>query len=89
MANWETAISIVLGVVMRKSICRFQEVGQIAMEFMSVFATAIRFSGLVFRRPVAVPAGRYSSVPSSMVSRPDHSSACIDSLCSLKITQKV
>ncbi|KAM0953772.1 hypothetical protein DsansV1_C01g0003501 [Dioscorea sansibarensis] len=70
MANWETAISVVLGVVMRKSICRFQEVGQIAMEFMSVFATAIRFSGLVFRRPVAVPAGRFSSMP-SMVSRPD------------------
>ncbi|KAG1338105.1 hypothetical protein COCNU_04G004110 [Cocos nucifera] len=63
--NWEDAFSIVLGVIMRKSLYRFQEVGQIAMEFVSLFTSAVRFSGLVYRRPIPVSA-RYAHL-SSMV----------------------
>ncbi|KAJ0978423.1 hypothetical protein J5N97_013897 [Dioscorea zingiberensis] len=70
MASWEAAVSVVLGVIMRKSFCRFQEVGVVAMEFMSVLVTAIRFSGVVFRRPVALSARRYTPL-SSMVARHD------------------
>ncbi|XP_008809985.2 uncharacterized protein LOC103721513 [Phoenix dactylifera] len=55
MGSWEAVISVVLGVIMRKSICRFQEMGKMAMEFISVLSTALRFSGLLFRRPVPVP----------------------------------
>lgn len=70
MASWEAAVSVVLGVIMRKSFCRFQEVSQVAIEFMSVLITASRFAGVVFRRPVALSARRYSPM-SSMVSRHD------------------
>lgn len=69
MGSWEAVISVVLGVIMRKSICRFQEIGKVAKEFMSVLSTAVWFSGLVYRRPVAVTT-RYSPV-SSMVARHD------------------
>ena len=70
MGSWEAAVSVVLGVIMRKSFCRFQEVGQMAIEFMSVLFTAVRFSGVVFRRPVALSTRTYSPM-SSMVSRHD------------------
>lgn len=66
MVNWEAAFSMVLGVILRKSLYRFQEVGQIAIEFVSLFASAVRFSGLVHRRPIPVSA-RYARFSSMVV----------------------
>ncbi|WOK95855.1 hypothetical protein Cni_G04562 [Canna indica] len=56
---WEEAIYVVLGVIMRKSICRFHEAAQMAMELISLLSTAARFSGVAFRQPIPVPV-RYS-----------------------------
>ncbi|KAK8926186.1 hypothetical protein KSP39_PZI018567 [Platanthera zijinensis] len=51
MVNWDAVISVVLGVVMRKCICRFHEAGLVAVEFFAVFESVLRSSGLVFRQP--------------------------------------
>lgn len=51
MINWDEAVSIVLVVAMRKSICRLQEIEGVAMDFLSVIVSrfdspASSFSGL-------------------------------------------
>lgn len=75
MINWDDAASVVLAVVMRKSICRFQEMGVVAAEFVSVLVSAVRFSSLVFRRHVPVPT-RHPPL-STMVARHDRSGSII------------
>ncbi|KAL0914952.1 hypothetical protein M5K25_015345 [Dendrobium thyrsiflorum] len=57
MVNWEAMISVVLGVIMRKCICRFHEAGLVVMEFVSVFESALRSSGIVFWQPELVFTG--------------------------------
>lgn len=51
MVNWDSVISVVLGVIMRKCICRFHEAGLVAMEFFAIFESAFRSSSAVFRQP--------------------------------------
>ncbi|KAG0466344.1 hypothetical protein HPP92_017924 [Vanilla planifolia] len=51
MTNWEAFVSVVLGVIMRKSICRFQEASLMAMELIAIFASTLRSSSMVYMQP--------------------------------------
>jgi hypothetical protein len=46
----DCAIQVVLGVVMRRSICRLHEVVAMAVELGTALLVAVRFSGTAFRR---------------------------------------
>lgn len=51
MVTCDYMISIVLGVIMRKSISRFHEIAKISIEFiMSLLTVGISSNGLAFRR---------------------------------------
>lgn len=54
MVSWESAISVVLGVIMRKSICMLHEASKMIIEYMSVATAAVRFTGYAVRGPVWV-----------------------------------
>ncbi|VAH85888.1 unnamed protein product [Triticum turgidum subsp. durum] len=75
MSSMDCAIHVVLGVVMRRSICRLHEVVAMAVELGTVLLVAVRFSGMAFRRtpaPTQVVSGSthyyyYAPVAASMV----------------------
>nr|DAD26394.1 TPA_asm: hypothetical protein HUJ06_027862 [Nelumbo nucifera] len=77
MGRFEDGISILLGVILRKSICRLQDLGYLVMDLISVIVSTIRFSELVFRRSTAT-SGRYSPM-SSMIARHDRIAAVVSS----------
>ena len=55
MVTMDCAIHVVLGVVMRRSICGLQEVVAMAVELGTALLVAVRFSGTAFRRTTAPP----------------------------------
>lgn len=70
---WETGVWIVLGVMMRKCLCRFDELGELVSDLVSVVLSAIRFSRVMVLRSSpssSVAAARYSP-RSSMAARHD------------------
>ena len=57
MASMECVLHVLLRVMMRRSICRLQEVVDMAVDIGTALVVAVRVSGLVFgRRPPARPA---------------------------------
>ncbi|CAM0884810.1 unnamed protein product [Alopecurus aequalis] len=72
----DCAIHVVLGVVMRRSICWLHEAVAMAVELGTALLVAVRFSGTAFRRTTALSslgAGSthyyyYAPVTTSMVS---------------------
>ncbi|PKU62552.1 hypothetical protein MA16_Dca024683 [Dendrobium catenatum] len=71
MARWETTISIVMGVVIRKSLCCFAELGLVMLDLISVFTSTVRFSSFFFRQQGPFSGGSQYSPYSSMLSRHD------------------
>lgn len=74
MASMDCMIHSVLGVIMRRSICRLHEVVAIAVELGTALLVAVRFSGMVFRRPptpsspaISGATYYYSPVAASMI----------------------
>ncbi|KAL6002950.1 hypothetical protein ACLOJK_023172 [Asimina triloba] len=64
-------MSLLLGVVMRKCLCRVEELEEMLVDFVSILMSAIRFSGVVYNRQRSeAVSGRHSPV-SSMLARPD------------------
>lgn len=70
----DCAIHLVLGVVMRRSICRLHEVVAMVVELGRALLVAVRFSGTAFRRAPAMQAVSgsthyyyYAQVTASMV----------------------
>ncbi|CAO1943140.1 unnamed protein product [Urochloa humidicola] len=61
MASMDWALHVLLRVMMRRSICRLQEVVDIAVDIGTALFVAVRVSGLVSRRPPP-PSRRSSSV---------------------------
>jgi hypothetical protein len=55
MATMDCAIHVVLGVVMRRSICRLHEVIAMVVELGTALLVAVRFSGTAFRRTTPLP----------------------------------
>jgi hypothetical protein len=55
MATMDCAIHVVLGVVMRRSICRLHEVIAMVLELGTALLVAVRFSGTAFRRTTPPP----------------------------------
>ncbi|RLM60581.1 hypothetical protein C2845_PM14G12190 [Panicum miliaceum] len=53
MASMECVLHVLLRVMMRRSICRLQEVVDMAVDIGTALVVAVRVSGLVFRRPPA------------------------------------
>ena len=53
MASMECVLHVLLRVMMRRSICRLQEVVNMAVDIGTALVVAVRVSGLVFRRPPA------------------------------------
>ncbi|CAL4959327.1 unnamed protein product [Urochloa decumbens] len=51
MASMDWALHVLLRVMMRRSICRLQEVVDIAVDIGTALFVAVRVSGLVSRRP--------------------------------------
>ncbi|RWR92212.1 hypothetical protein CKAN_02142100 [Cinnamomum micranthum f. kanehirae] len=54
MRCWEAVTSAVLGVIMRKCICRIQDLWHLLTDFVSVLVTAFRFSGVARGRRWAI-----------------------------------
>ncbi|KAL0922962.1 hypothetical protein M5K25_006997 [Dendrobium thyrsiflorum] len=71
MARWETTISIVMGVVIRKSLCCFAELGLVMLDLISVFMSTVRFSSFFFRQQGPFSGDSQNSPYSSMLSRHD------------------
>ncbi|CAO1947324.1 unnamed protein product [Urochloa humidicola] len=61
MASMNWALHVLLRVMMRRSICRLQEVVDIAVDIGTALFVAVRVSGLVSRRPPP-PSRRATSV---------------------------
>ncbi|CAO2196152.1 unnamed protein product [Urochloa humidicola] len=61
MASMDWALHVLLRVMMRRSICRLQEVVDIAVDIGTALFVAVRVSGLVSRRPPP-PSRRATSV---------------------------
>ncbi|CAO1941025.1 unnamed protein product [Urochloa humidicola] len=55
MASMDWALHVLLRVMMRRSICRLQEVVDIAVDIGTALFVAVRVSGLVSRRPPPPP----------------------------------
>uniref|UniRef100_A0A0A9H2V0 Uncharacterized protein n=1 Tax=Arundo donax TaxID=35708 RepID=A0A0A9H2V0_ARUDO len=51
MASMDCVIHVLLRVMMRRSICRLQEVVDMAVELGTALFVTVRVSSLVFRRP--------------------------------------
>ncbi|CAO2181663.1 unnamed protein product [Urochloa humidicola] len=64
MASMDWALHVLLRVMMRRSICRLQEVVDMAVDIGTALFVAVRVSGLVSRRPPPPPTSsrRASSV---------------------------
>jgi len=63
MASMECVLHVLLRVMMRRSICRLQEVVDMAVDIGTALVVAVRVSGLVFgRRPPARPASASASI---------------------------
>ena len=72
MASMECVLHVLLRVMMRRSICRLQEVVDMAVDIGTALVVAVRVSGLVFRRPPASISGAsttyyYSPAASSLM----------------------
>ncbi|RLN24700.1 uncharacterized protein C2845_PM07G35500 [Panicum miliaceum] len=61
MASMECVLHVLLRVMMRRSICRLQEVVDMAVDIGMALVVAVRVSGLVFRRPPAAAASSISA----------------------------
>uniref|UniRef100_A0A453GSM8 Uncharacterized protein n=3 Tax=Triticinae TaxID=1648030 RepID=A0A453GSM8_AEGTS len=53
MSTMDCVIHVVLGVAMRRCICRLHEVVAMAMEVGTALLVAVRFSGMAFRHTPA------------------------------------
>ncbi|XP_052138859.1 uncharacterized protein LOC127757396 [Oryza glaberrima] len=70
-------VQIVMQVVLRRSICRLQEVFRVAVELGAAILAAVRLSGMASRRPTTTPSSPaaasrtttyyYSPVAASMI----------------------
>nr|XP_034596723.1 uncharacterized protein LOC117857920 [Setaria viridis]TKW18972.1 hypothetical protein SEVIR_5G467900v2 [Setaria viridis] len=65
MASMDCALHVLLRVMMRRSICRLQEVVDMAVDIGTALFVAVRVSGLVSRRRLPSSSSRAPSISAS------------------------